>query len=62
MAKTHSLVRWIVCGPTFREFAVVRITTTEEHLAGPFKTLRQAQKWIVSNQTQAAPHSESPGG
>lgn len=51
--RTQSHVRWMLCGPISKmEFEVVRVTTTHEHLAGPFKTKRQAEKWIVDNQAQ----------
>lgn len=43
----------MLTGPVSKlEFEVVQVTTTYERLAGPFKTKRQAEKWIVSNRSQ----------
>ena len=45
-------VRWrctSLSGPR-PTYDVVRITRTAERLAGPFKTVRAAQKWIESGQ------------
>lgn len=45
--RTTSHARWILTGPIDHpEFEVVSITTTVESLAGPFKTKRQAEKWL----------------